>query len=199
MIRAIFFDFFTVWTPDKFSYYLAMAQQVGPEVFKELSDAVERYYQGEADINYIANLFSIRLNLPTLSPELFKLEDTDISPEIINFMRHLHGHFVKIGVLANLGTQEYQLLNSFNERNQLLEVIASPLSLGIKLPLHSKEVFVQALQAIGEPPRSCLIVSGDPYYLEFAASLELATLQFEGLAKLQQDLDQLLQSDLPQA
>ena len=198
MIRAIFFDFYSVWTPDKFSYYLAVAQQNGPEVYKEMSDLVESYYHGQVDINIVADTFRVKLGHPDISVNQFRLQETDISPDIINFMRNLHAHFLKIGILANLGSQEYQLLNTFNEHNQIFEVIASPFSLQSPAPLLSKDVFAMALQNIGEPLDSCLLVSGNPSFLEFATSLGVAVHQFEGLAKLQKTLDQLLASDLPQ-
>src|SRR5690606_18850604 len=99
-----------------------------------------------------------------ISAQQFTLQESDISPEVAAFMRELHGHFVKLGVLANLGAQEYKLLTDFNTHNQVFEVIASPLAFGLKLPLLSKEVFAKALQAIGEPPRSCLVVTGNQDY-----------------------------------
>lgn len=197
MIRAIFFDFYSVWTPDKFSYYLANAQLNSPEVYKKLYDIIEKYYHGEVDINYVADAIRVNLGHQDVTAEIFKLSETSISPEITNFIRELHAHFIKIGILANLGHQEYELLNNFNEHNQLFETIASPLTLGIKSSLLNPEVFVKALQAIGEPPDSCLIISGNPYILAFAYSLGIATLQFEGLAKLETSLQHIMTSDIP--
>ncbi len=197
MIRAIFFDFYSVWTPDKFSFYLAAAEQNGPEVYKELYDLVEQYYHGEVAIDYVTESFRVKLGHPDIGINQFKLQESDISPQIIDFMRNLHGHFVKLGVLANMGLQEYELLSNFNVHNQVFEVITGPLPLKLKAPLLSKEVFAQALQAIGEPPKSCLIISGNVPYLEFATSLGIGVLQFGGLPALQQTLDQMLAKDIP--
>lgn len=199
MVRAVFFDFYSVWTPDKFGYYLALAQQTSPELGKQMYDMLERYYHGQVDIEYVSDTFRVRLGHPDLGLSQFKLDESNIAPDIVNFMRDLHGHFLKIGILANLGNQEYQLLSQFNERNQVFEVIASPLSLQSSSSLLSKEVFSLALQAIGEPPQSCLLVSGNPYYLAFAASLDLATLQFEGLPQLEQAISTILSSEQPPA
>jgi FMN phosphatase YigB (HAD superfamily) len=198
MIRAVFFDFYSVWTPDKLSYYLAVAEQNGPEVHKQLTDVVENYYHGKLSIENVADTFRVKLGHPDLSVKQFKLQESDVSPEIIDFMRNLHGHFLKIGILANLGLQEYGLLNNFNSHNQLFEVIASPLTFKTDAPLLSQEVFSQALQSIGEPLHSCLFVSGNLTYLEFATSLGIGVVQFEGFTQLKKYLDQLLASEQPQ-
>lgn len=192
MIRAIFFDFYGVWVPNRFSEYLAQAEQHGPEVVNELATVVSRYFQGEATPAEVADSFRFKLSRPDIDTEQFTLQESDISPVVTDFMRDLHGHFVKLGILANLGVQEYDLLTSFNKHNQLFEVITGPFPLGLKVPLLSQEVFVQALQAIGEPPRSCLIVTGNEAYQQFAEQLGIATLMFEGLPKLRQTLEQLV-------
>jgi FMN phosphatase YigB (HAD superfamily) len=197
MIRAIFFDFYSVWTPDKFGYYLANAQLNGPEVYKQMYDLMEQYYHGQVDVSIIAETFQTRLGHPDITVETLRLSKDSISPEITNFIRGLHGHFVKVGVFANLGMQENQLLSDFNKDTQLFEVIASPLSLNTTQPLLSQEVFAGALQAIGEPPESTLIVSGNPYILAFAKNFGINTLHFEGLPKLEQTLAQILSSDIP--
>lgn len=192
MIRAIFFDFYSVWTPDKISYYLATAEQIGPSVHKDLTDLVEQYYHGKVDITVVADSFKTRLGHDDISMSQFRLEEQDISPQIVKFMQNLHGHFFKIGILANLGKQEIDLLNNFNEHNQVFEVIASPMSFQVDQPLLSQEVFIKSLQAIGEPVTSTLYVSGNLYNIEFAASQGINVLQFEGLSKLQQYIDNLI-------
>jgi FMN phosphatase YigB (HAD superfamily) len=197
MIRAIFFDFYSVWVPDIFSEYLALAPQRGPVVAGELQDIVNKYFMGEVTPAVVADSFRYKLARPDIDESQFTLKETDISPAVTNFMRNLHGHFVKLGVLANLGVQEYEILNSFNLHNPLFEVITGPLPLRMRAPLLSQEVFAQALQAIGEPPGSCLAVSGNPNYLQFAQSLGLAVLPFAGMPNLQQTLDQLLASEMP--
>ncbi len=198
MIRAIFFDFYGVWTPDIFSQYLAMAQESGPKVAGELEAIVGRYFQGEFTSEYVADNFRFKLSRPDIDTNQFTLRETDISPALTDFMRNLHGHFVKLGVLANLGMQENELLTNFNTHNQLFEVIAGPFPLKLKAPLLSQEVFAAALQAIGEPPRSCLVITGNTAYQQFAESLGITTLLFEGFPKLQQTLEQLLASEVPE-
>jgi FMN phosphatase YigB (HAD superfamily) len=197
MIRAIFFDFYSVWVPDIFSDYLTQAQQQGPVVVGELQAVVNKYFQGEVTPVQVADFFRFKLSRPDIDSAQFTLNEADISPAVTNFMRNLHGHFVKLGVLANLGPQEYAILTDYNKRNELFEVIAGPLPLQLKLPLLSQEVFAKALQAIGEPPRSTLVVSGNVAYQQFAQSLGIATLPFAGLPNLQQTLEQLLTSEMP--
>jgi FMN phosphatase YigB (HAD superfamily) len=192
MIRAIFFDFYGVWVPDRFSEYLSQAEDAGPVAINDLQGVIGRYFQGRLTPGDVAEAFRIKLNRPDIDSEQFVLLESDISPVVGDFMRELHGHFVKLGVLADLGAQEYQLLNSFNQHNQLFEAIVSPYSLGINSPLLSQEVFAAALQAIGEPPQSCLAVTGNDSYNKFAESLGMTTIQFEGLPKLRAALEQEL-------
>src|SRR5579875_3111608 len=145
MIRAVFFDFYSVWTPDRFSYYLANAQILSPEVYKELYDQIELYYHGVLSVEQIAHVIATKLGHPDVTVNQFALSESSISPEIVNFIRELHGHFLKIGILANLGNQEYNLLKQFNDHNQMFEAIACPLTISKELPLLSREVFTQAV------------------------------------------------------
>jgi FMN phosphatase YigB (HAD superfamily) len=195
MIRAIFFDFYGVWTPDKFAYFLANAELNGPEVYKDLYDQVELYHQGVLNVEQIADILRIKLGHPDITAKQFALDESSISPDIVNFIRDLHAHFLKIGILGNLGNQEYTLLKQFNEHNQMFEAIVSPLTLNLKLPLLSRDVFTRAVDGIGEVITDCLFISGNPYNLQFATSLGLPNLQFEGLPKLKQSLNQILQTN----
>jgi hypothetical protein len=196
MIRAIYFDFYSVWVPDIFSDYLIAAQQAGPAVGGALQEVVNKYFNGEVDAAFVADSFRFKLSRPDIDEKQFILRETDISPEVTNFMRNLHGHFVKLGVLANLGKQEYQLLSEYNKHNQLFEVITGPYAMQLKLPLMSQEVIARALQAIGEPPASTLIVSGNSSYLAFAQTLGISTLQFSGLPNLEITLNQALSNEV---
>ena len=198
MIRAIFFDFYGVWLPDPFSEYLESARQYGgPTVASELEAAVGQYFQGQVTPEYVADCFRMKLNRTDIQPQQFVLRESDISPAVTNFMRELHGHFVKLGVLANLGAQELRLLTDFNNHNQLFEVITGPLALGMNTPLLNQDVFARALQAIGEPPRSCLVVTGNETYLRFAQGLGLGALQFQGMPHLKQTLEDELAREVP--
>jgi FMN phosphatase YigB (HAD superfamily) len=197
MIRAVFFDFYSVWTPDRLSYYLACAQLIGPDIYKELTDVTEKYNQGDMSIDDLTSTFRYKLGAKDIGPDSFRLNAGSISPSITDFMRSLHGHFVKVGVLANLGQQEYAILKQFNDANQSIETVASPYSLNLKKPLLDQEVFNKAFTAIGEPAESCLVISGNPAYLAFAKLMGAQTIQFEGLAALQTVLDKLLALDMP--
>ncbi len=193
MIRAILFDFYNVWAPEKFSKYIAIAEQNSPELAREFRETINKYYLGLVNTEYIANKFKFKLNRTDIDPHEFKLDKSEISPSLIDFMRNLHSHFIKLGVLANLGTQEYDLLISLNAQYQFFEVITGPIVLGV--PLLSHEALVKALQAIGEPPQSCLIVTGNVQYQQFATGFGIQTLHFEGFPKLKESLDQLLTNE----
>ncbi|HEX4774954.1 MAG TPA: hypothetical protein VH234_05555 [Candidatus Saccharimonadales bacterium] len=190
MIRAILFDFYSVWLPDKLGSYLETSRQ-NIELYNLLAPIIERYYRGDVDIVYVTDVLRLRLNDPTINLEQFRLSEADIPPNIINFMRNLHSHFIKLGILGNLGRMELEFLNAVNQHNQLFELIASPLSLQLAMPLLSPDVFVAALNTIGEPPENCLIVTGNDDYIAFAGSLGIMTIKFEGLPKLTQQVNDL--------
>jgi FMN phosphatase YigB (HAD superfamily) len=196
MIRAVLFDFYGVWLPDIFSTYMGEAQQHGPEAVAELEQAINQYFHGMIDVQEIAGKFRFKLSRLDIEASQFVLDERSISPAIVDFMRELHGHFVKLGVLANMGTQELRILNSFNERNQVFEVIAGPLAFHSDKPLLSQEVFAQALQTIGEPPKNCLVVTGNPVYQSFATGIGMTVLPFQGFPALRQELDRLLSSEM---
>lgn len=193
MIRAIFFDFYSVWTPDQFLAYLAEARQQAPDAALALEVALQRYYFGEVDVEYLADTIRYKLNRPEVDASQLILREADILPPVIDFMRGLHAHFVKLGVFGNIGKQEYDLLTSFNNHNQLFEVITGPIK--SQLALLSQPAFAEALQAIGEPPRSTLIVTGHEDYQRFTESLGIAAIKFESFPKLRQILDQILTSE----
>jgi FMN phosphatase YigB (HAD superfamily) len=197
MVRAIFFDFYSVWTPDRFQEYLNYAQPLGPQECAVLEDLVGKYYSGEVNLEYLAGVFKYKLNRTDINEASLTIHETDISPKVVNLMRGLHGHFLKLGVLANLGPMELGLLNQFNSSQSLFETITSPLSLGLKTPLHSQQVFDTALQAIAEPPSACLVVSGHDDYLTYASGYGMQTIKFNGLKLLVQSLGDLLAKDIP--
>jgi FMN phosphatase YigB (HAD superfamily) len=197
MVRGIFFDFYSVWTPDKIQDLLNQAEQQVPQDSETLAGYVERYYHGQIDRSQLANAFSSELRRSDITAGYLTLNDSDIAPAVSNLMRGLHGHFVKLGVLGNLGTMELDLLNKFNAKESLFEVVMSPLSIGSQSPLFSEEIFVKALQAIGEPPASCLLISGHEDYLDFADSFGMQTLKFAGLTNLRTSLADLLAKDIP--
>jgi FMN phosphatase YigB (HAD superfamily) len=196
MIRAILFDFYGVWTPDRFGEHLAAAQQQNPAVALEIQQAIEKYYEGLVDIawlaEYISSSFRFKLNNPAVDPRIFTLKPTDVAPALVDFMRNLHGHFLKLGVLANIGKQEYELLNTFNGTYQLLEVVLGSLNIGGSVL--SNEAFAKVLQDIGEPPQSCLVVTGNDDYQRFAESHGLTVLRFEGFPRLRETLAQLIEA-----
>jgi len=197
MIRVIFFDFYSVWTPDTFQEYLNSAQSLGAQEHTALADLVGKYYIGEASLDDVADVFRYKLGRMEIDKDSLTLHESNISPNVVSLMRSLHGHFLKLGVLANLGTMELGLLTGFNASQSLFEAILSPLSLGLKAPLLSQEVFTKALQAVGEPPASCLVVSGHDDYLAFASSYGMQTIKFVGLGQLMQSLEALLAKDMP--
>lgn len=197
MVRAIFFDFYSVWTPDVIQGLLDDSATLGNDTHKSLATLVEQYYRGEQSLSVLADTFRYKLSRPDIDENTLSLRESDISPTVINFMRNLHGHFIKLGILGNLGKMEIDLLNQFNEDQPLFEVILSPLSLGLDRPLLSKQVFVKALQEIGEPPSLSLVVSGHQDYLDFASKFGMQTIKFEGLPKLANELWKLLSKDIP--
>ncbi len=197
MIRAVFFDFYSVWTPDKLAYYLAYAELINPVVYKEIYDCIQKYYLGQMKLDDLTGTIRYKLEARDVAPETFKLSPNAISAEIVKFMQDLHGHFVKIGILGNLGPQEYDVLKNFNDKNKIIDIIASPYSLKIQQTLLEREVFNKALQSIGETAESCLYVSGNPYHLAFAKAMGLQVLHFEGLGVLESNLNKMIAEEIP--
>jgi FMN phosphatase YigB (HAD superfamily) len=197
MVRAIFFDFYSVWTPDRFQEYLSYSQSLGPKESAALTDLVEKYYLGEVNLDYLADALRYKLGRAEIDEAVLTLNESDISPSVVSLMRGLHGHFLKLGVLANLGKMELDFLRKFNTSQSVFEVILSPLSVNLKAPLLSEQVFTKALQAIGEPPASCVVVSGHPDYLAYASKHGMQTINFVGLDELVKSLGNLLAKDMP--
>lgn len=190
MIRAILFDFYGVWTTNNFTKYVTIARQKSPELALEIEETIKKFYFGIADAEYVANNFKFALDDKSIRTEEFMLAELNISPELTNFLQTLHGHFIKLGLVANLGNHEYELLKTYNAEHELFEVITCPIALG--MPLLSREAIVAALQALGEPPQSCLVVTSDVQYRQFVEGLGLQSVGYENFAKLKVTIEQLL-------
>ncbi len=197
MVRAIFFDFYSVWLPDTIQGLLNEVLAADPSDSAGMVKMVDHYYHGTVGIQKLAEAFRFKLQRSDIDEATLTLNESSISPHVTEFMRGLHGHFVKLGVLANLGSMELELLQKFNAKQQLFEVIVGPLSLGSSQQLLSTEVFNKTLQLVGEQPASSLVVSGHDDYLQFAASLGMVPVKFDGMANLSQTIEQLLAKDLP--
>lgn len=192
MIRAVLFDFYGVWAPDILSDYLVEAKVRGWDAEEELRKQVQQYFQGKTGPNEIAEAFRYNLRRPDIANDQFTLHEEAVYPAIVTLMRGLHSHFLKVGILANLGVQEYKLLSDFNAHNQVFEVIGGPLAFQMDKPLLSQEIFARALQTIGEPPQSTLVVSSNQEYLDFARNLGIVTLPYQGYDKLLPALEEAL-------
>lgn len=191
MIRAIFFDFYSVWKLDKFSVYIELARQHDPEMARELEKVIHDYYLGLADIEAVTTSFRFKLHgYLDLPDKLFEADVSDIPPGFVDFTRYLHGHFLKLGMLANVGNQERELLNNLNAQYGLFEVMILSIDMGESI--YGKESFLNALSSIGEPPDSCLVVTGHDEYQHFAESCGIKVLRFEGFEKMQTSITQLI-------
>ena len=191
MIRAIFFDFYGVWLPDKFLPLLQRLQQENPELVPEVGKKLDQYYVGRVYMEGLIFSLNFNLGMGNLRTEDFIFQPQAISPAVIDLMHGLHGHFVKIGVLANLGKAEFEALAAINQQFQLFEVITGPIATGASLL--SETTFVSAYQAIGEPPETCLMVSSNALYLDFAKQCGSQTLPYSNMNILGQDLAERLQ------
>lgn len=197
MVRAIFFDFYSVWAPDTIGILLEDAKSLGTNEYANLETMVDHYYHGGVGSDNLAHSLKWKLGRSDVNEDTLKLRASGSLPDVINYMRSLHGHFLKLAIVANLGTSELDFLTEFNTAQSLFEAIVSPLSLGSGEPLLSREVFDPALKAIGEQPNTCIAVSGHDDYLTFAAGLGMQTVKFENMAQFEQTLTQLLQNDTP--
>ncbi len=189
MIRALIFDFYSVWVPDKFESLVMAANDKSKITGEQSKNALEQYYAGSIDLEHLIEFFRVSVNMD-ISLADFKLDPKDISPRIIDFFRTLHMHFFKLGVVGNMGRQDYDLLLDIDRQFHQFEVISCPLE--AQVPLLSKDMFVNVLRAIGEPPQNCILVSGHQEFLDFAASFGLQTVAYEGFPKLEKTIMPLL-------
>lgn len=192
MLRAIFFDFYGVWVPDQFNQLISDTAKYEPGIADELQRFTEQYYVGHINLEGLVNNIKLKLNKPGLVVSDFELHESSISSEAIKFIQYLHGHFVKVGILAKLGQREYEILHNLDTQYKLFENITSTYNL--KLPLLTKEVFVEAFNKIGEPRDSCIIVTGNTEYAEYAKKLGITILLYEGFPKLRNAMIKLLES-----
>lgn len=189
MIRALIFDFYSVWVPDKFEPLVATAYSQSQVVGEQAREALRQYYSGSIELEHLVEFFRVSSGAD-ISVADFRLDTKDISPKIIDFFRTLHLHFFKLGVVGNMGRQEYDLLLDIDRQFHQFEIITCPLE--AQVPLLSQDMFVKVLQTIGEPPQNCILVSGHQEYLDFAGSLGLQTVAYEGFPKLEKAIMPLL-------
>ncbi len=191
MLRGIFFDFYGVWAPDRFAESIAIAERANPALANEFREIVDKYFLGLIDLEFLTTNFRMKLGNPNIDVASFAPREADLLEGAVKFIQYLHTHFVKVGILANLGRLEYDLLRKLDSKFKLFESITGSCSLST--PLLNREVFVKAFQTIGEPKDACLIVTANEPYLKFAASLGIKTLKYEGFPKLSTSVEQLLQ------
>jgi len=197
MVKAIFFDFYSVWVPDKLQAVLDEAKARGASEADAMTQLTQQYYHGEVNLTTMAFNLKFKHGSTNFDEASLNLHESDISPDLVNLARALHGHFVKLGILGNLGFMELGLLYEFNSAQSLFEAIVSPLSLSLKRPLLSKEVFTKATQTVGETPDSCVAISGHDDYIAFASSFGMQTIKFTSLTQLADDLVRILAKDIP--
>lgn len=195
MVRAIFFDFYGVWTPDPFIPAFRQALQQYPDSLPQIHEILQKYYLGHGDAEFIASSLRFKFNMPDADAKQFTLPNAEVAPALIEFFHALHAHFLKVGVLGNIGQQELEFLQKFNDKNQLLETITGPVTTGA--PLLSEETLVTGLQEIGEPPENCLVVTNDPEYQQTAQEWGMMVLPFTGLGNLWQEIQRLLSAENP--
>lgn len=190
MLRAIFFDFYSVWAPDPFAKYLVQAERDDKQVAEILREDIKKYYYGIADADYIANSFKISLGIQDIEPSEFIIKEPRISPDKVQFFQNLHNHFVKVGILADMGKHEHGILTKLNNEYKLFENISSSYSLGHQIL--DSQVFAKVLQAVGEPIEFCLIVTGNTEYIDFAEKLGFKTIKYVRMPDLIKSVNELL-------
>lgn len=194
MYRAVIFDFYSVWGPDRLATYLQRLKELDDKSAATVEHQIAQYYNGLSDMQELAD--SIRFKFKVLGQEVnaddLLFNEQSISPQIIQFIQSLHGHFLKVGVVANLGKQERTALEATQQQYDLFDTITSADEPGTTLL--SQETFGRALYELGEPPEACLAVSGHEDYLQFATSIGIGTMRFEGFPKLMASIDQIINS-----
>ncbi len=193
MIRAVLFDFYGVWTPDIFGKLATLAAEKDPSLLPELKEVEKKYFLGLSGIE--ATINSCRRVLKQLAPpvELFNLDTQAITTQLVEATHFLHSHFLKVSMMADVGWREYELLKDLNKKHQLFEAITVSLDMGESIL--NKGAFVQALQAIGEPPASCLVITNNETYQQVAESYGLRVLGFDDVPTFAQEVAQLIEAN----
>lgn len=194
MYRAVLFDFYSVWGPDRLVEYHRQLSELDAAAGETVAQQIQQYYAGLSDMQEIVDSLRFKFKVlgKAVEPTDLLMGEENISPQIIQFIQYLHGHFLKVGVLANLGKQERQILEAIHQKYDLFDTITSVDS--PDMSLLSQATFSRALYDIGEPPESCVVVSGHQDYLVFAASVGMGIIKFEGFPSLQANIDQVINS-----
>ena len=176
MIRAVIFDFFSVIMPDIYEPLIANAAQVSPELADSIKKEINQYLFGIYNLKELIRSLEIIFRTKEIPTASLKIDMSELPTEIIDIARQLHMHFLKVSIIGNIGNQEIELLTDFDKEKHEFELIAGPGNFGE--PLLSNSFFESALNAIGEPPQNCLLISGHYDYIEFAKSIGLKTMHF---------------------
>ncbi len=182
MIRAVIFDFYGVVVPDIFSDFIRKVSENSDVDDNKLKEQVNKYYLGLENFDYITNALEYISATQDFPKDYFRLLPEDISPNFIKLVKKLHLHFLKVAIVGNMGSQAYEMLTNFDKDAHEFDLIASPSLYGEDLL--SEQFFISALNELGAPLDSCLLISNNQAYLNFATKIKMQTrelLDFDSL------------------
>ncbi len=191
MIKAVIFDFYSVFRPDLFEDFIQQAKNFSFDESGRVIDELNNYYLGISDINDLTDAIHIIFKSKEIKTTQLIMDKLTIPESFINLTHKLHTHFIKIGIAGNIGKQEIKFLNRFNEQNHQFDLIAGPLNYGELLL--SQKFFEEYLYEIGEPPENCLLISGHRDYINFCKDLGMKTYIYDNFNELQLDIFNLLE------
>lgn len=192
MIRAVIFDFYSVIVPDVFEAFEKKVLEEDEDASSKIKKQVDNYYMGLSTFEYLIGALEYISGNEEELTKYFRLTDSDIPPIFIEIVKALHLHFMKVGILGNMGEQEIDLLTKFNEQYQEFDLISGPATYGE--PLLSEAFFKAALRDLGEPPQTCLLISGHQEYLNFAKQINMQTYGFVSFDDISRHLKEVVKT-----
>ena len=173
MLRAVIFDFFSVFREDIYQEFLDSAAGISDDVKSQVETALNNYYQGITSMKSLRSDLEIIYRTHDIPTEELLIEKLNIPDEFVNITKKLHMHFLKVILAGNFGEQEKKLLETFNNETKQFDSIITPANYGELLT--SNKFFEGMLNEIGEPPQNCILISGHEDYINFASSIGMVT------------------------
>ena len=191
MIRAVIFDYYSVFRPDYYESFVEKAKDLSVEESKMIQTEINNYYLGLSDIFKLIDAIQITFKTRSIPITQLIIDHLSIPESFIKLTKKLHEHFYKVCIAGNLGSQEIQYLNRFNEQTKQFDIIAGPLNYGESLL--SEAFFESFLNELGEPPHNCLLISGHSEFIKFCKNIEMETYNYDNFNKLNKDILKILE------
>ena len=190
MIRAVVFDYYSVFRPDSYETFIEKAKELSAQERQLIQDEINNYYLGVSDIFKLIDAIQIIFKTRSIPVTQLMIDHLSIPESFVKLTKELHEHFYKVSIAGNIGSQEVEYLNRFNNQTKQFDIIAGPLNYG--QPLLTEGFFESFLNELGEPPQNCLVISGHENYIDFCNKIGIRTYSYKNFDQLSSDVFQIL-------